>query len=246
MNIIDTLLILLIVVFIIDILLDNIFIKTLKTLFVICRFKLEEFKNSCYLPKYNYGNDRDELYKFLNNLIRPNINNYELTANSSQRILASVKFEKNIINYIDKIFNCSNFKFNNIKLLDNIYYYENPRGLDIEPFYFSSNIYINNKPLGITIFYIEAFLRDDLMDNNFFIKRIKIVKNKKVIQPNKVQVNRNNKSLAMKMSSEFNDYFVDRNEHNDLFIKSNNTTLNDSDNSLIPSIIDISPDSSSS
>ena len=94
-------------------------------------------------------------------MVTPNVNNYELTKSRDRRIRASESLEKEIYTHIDNIFNCKNFKFANIKILSNIYYYENPRGKDIEPFEFSADVSFRNKFIGSVIINLECFIRAD-------------------------------------------------------------------------------------
>jgi hypothetical protein len=223
-------------------------------------------------PYHNKSNldeleeDSYYLYNFINSLITPNVNNNELTKSNSKRQIANDKLIKEILNNIDKLFNHRGYKFENIKLLEKIYYYENPRGKEIEPFTFSARVSYLNKYIGDVKINIESFLREDKFyyrqgDTGFLtINNIHLLdrtypdelsrhknrpsayrlSNKKSY---KKAIDENNK-LVEKMTNSFNNHFVNRENYDDLFIKPTEqfTTegfTNDTENSLIPSVVNI-------
>jgi hypothetical protein len=117
---------------------------------------------------YNNHNDNDilddetyGLYKVLNNLVTVNVNIYELTPNDSNRIKVSDEFKKEIYDELNKLFNYSDYSFNDITFLSELYYYKNYRGKTIEPFEFKANIAYKNNLIGTVVIYIESFMRDD-------------------------------------------------------------------------------------
>jgi len=185
---------------------------------------------------YNYNQEMNNLYFFLSNLITNNTNIYELTSSNNRKINATYCFEKKILNYLHTILNKGNYLFKNIKFIDKIYYYDNPRGKEIESFKFVSDVYLkNNRPINKLYFYIELFLRNDIQfkEEIFVILNIRLVDN-------------NSKIVAKQKMKKMNNNMV--NSVNDIFIINDNkiNTGYDSDNSLIPSSINISNDATES
>lgn len=231
----------------------------------------------------NDPNNLDEesysLYKFLNDMISINQNTYELTKSNSERNDGSA-LENEIFNRLNTILNCKEFKFSNLKFLDKIYYYNNPRGKEIEPFKFSADVSYKNNFIGSVIVNIECFIRHDMfyhdpMDSGYLsILNVKLLSRTRqnITQAEnntlyKLKQNSNylkvyddahkkNNDLTNKMVESFENHFVDRHDFDDLFIKTsdkssrsqpndtptiiNNFVYPDSENSLIPSVIEFS------
>lgn len=305
MNMVNKILILVMIIFVINHLMEGQILNTIKGFFTTCNDKTEKFIGATYtnkkgvypnVPDVPYASQKDfayinqndidnlddetyRLYRFINNMVTPNVNIYELTASRGKKTKASNELVNEIVSHIERIFNCSGYKFSNIKLLDQIVYYENPRGKELESFNFSSDVSYQGKSIGSVIINIESFLRDDKfyqkpMKSGFltitdirlgnrthpngvnkekkWVSAYKLESSprnqgqiKKPINPNKHQqqaVQKNNK-MASKMNESFNNHFVPRENFDDLFIKpqqSNDVIMNDTDNSLIPTIEDIS------
>ena len=186
MNLINKILILVILILLINHLSEGRIIETIKRYFFNCKTNVENFMGITYAqncikpnaPNIPYQRQKDfpylnktqpdmlddesyDLYKFLDEMVTPNVNNYELTKSSDVRMKASEALEKEIYTHINNILNCKNFKFNRIKFLSNIYYYKNPRGQDIEPFEFSADVSYKNKFIGSVIINLECFIRAD-------------------------------------------------------------------------------------
>lgn len=227
----------------------------------------------------NLDDESYDLYKFLDEMVSINQNAYDLTKSNSERIDGS-NIEKEIFNRLNTILNCKQFKFTNLKFLDKIFYYENSRGKEIEPFRFSADVTYNNKFIGSVIINIECYIRSDMffhdpMDSGYLsILNIKLLNrtrtnniNKETNSLYKLKQNNNylkihdeahkqNKELTNKMVESFENHFVDINDFDDLFIKPDETktqlqindtptlinefVFQDSENSLIPSIIELS------
>ena len=198
MNLINTLLILIIIIYLINYLTNGSIVNAINNYSQLCKNKIENFMGLTYINKkgvysnspdipfinqtdfpYMIGdtidNFKDETYhlhNFINMLIKPNINIYELTLLNSKRILANKEFQNEIINYLIKIFNSGYFIFSDIKLLNNLYYYKNPKGKDIEIFKFSANVSLNNeynnKSLGNLIFAVELFIHENIHYHNYY------------------------------------------------------------------------------
>jgi len=300
---INKILILVIMIFVINHLTNGQILNTIKGLFTGCN--TEKFIGATYtnkkgvysnVPQVPYDSQRDfayinqndinelddetyRLYRFINNMVTPNINIYELTASRGKKMKASNELIKEIIVHLERIFNCSGYKFSNLKLIDQIVYYENPRGKELESFNFSSDVSYHNKSIGSVVINIESFLREDKFYQNHMksgfltITNIRLAnrihpnginKEKKIvsayklessprnqsriknpINPNKNQqqaIERNNKNNT-KMNESFNNHFVPRENFDELFIRPQSNSeafMNDTDNSLIPTIDEIS------
>lgn len=317
MNMVNKILILVIIIFVINHLMEGQILNTIKGFFTSCQDKAEGFMGITYtnkkgvypnVPQVPYDSQRDfayinqndidnldeetyRLYRFINNMVTPNVNTYELTSSRGKKMKASVDFQKEIISNLERIFNCSGYKFLNIKIIDQIVYYENPRGKEIESFNFSSDVSYQGKSIGSVVINIESFLREDKfyykpMKSGFFTiteirlsnrthpnninKEKKIISAyklgntnqrlvepsslspsrhtsqiKKPIKPTKIQqkaIDQSNK-MSSTMKESFNNHFVSRENFDELFIKPQQTTegvMNDTDNSLIPTIVEIS------
>ena len=304
MNMVNKILILVMIIFVINHLMEGQILNTLKGFFTSCQDKTEKFIGLTYtnkkgvypnVPQVPYDSQRDfayinqndvnnlddetyRLYRFINNMVTPNVNIYELTSSRGKKIKASNELLNEIVNHLERIFNCSGYKFSNIKLLDQIVYYENPRGKELESFNFSSNVSYQGKSIGSVVINIESFLRDD----KFYQKPMKsgfltitdirlgnrthpngVNKEKKWISAYKLEPSQNqsqirkpmiptknqqkaiekNQKMTSKMTESFNNHFVPRENFDELFIKPQQNTegfMNDTDNSLIPTIDEIS------
>lgn len=303
----NKILILIILLVLINHLTEGKIVETVKKYLTSCRSNVENFigikqgpdcsqlnapnipyqrqKDFPYINKTDPNNLDDEtyrLYRFLDDLVTPNVNNYELTASRSRRIKATESLEKEIYTHIENIFNCKSYKFANLRLLSNIYYYENPRGKEIEPFEFSADVSYLNKFIGSVIINLECFIRADKfypkpMESGFLsITDIKLINrtypegvNKEKVwntlyklepnehylqidsrEPRKIEkaeseaITKANE-LTNQMIESFENHFVSRDNYDDLFIKPTSPTKHvtfqlDTENSLIPSIIEFS------
>ena len=303
----NKILVLIILIFLINHLTDGKIIDTIKRYFITCKGNVENFIGLTYkqnsikpnvpvipyqlqkdFPYLNHNDPQNlddesyDLYKFINSMVTVNVNNYELTKSRDTRLKASEALEKEIYDHIDRIFNCSGYKFNNIRFLSNVYYYKNPRGKDIEPFEFSADVTVNSKFIGSVILNLECFLREDkfyyrskdtalltILKVNLLNRTYPDGKNKekiwrsayKVLPKDKYQpiepdneriINAVEKEamkytidLKNKMVESFENHFVNRENYDDLFIKPSSPAKhvsfqNDTENSLIPSIIEFS------
>ena len=308
MNLINTILILIIIIFFINYFSNGQIFNTLKRIFSNCKQNIESFTNKqsgClptnnklipynsqadfpYINKNNINNLDDEtygLYEFINYIVTKNVNIYELTPSYGQRTKVPKNIENNIISILSNIFNCNGYHFSNIKLNENIYYYENYRGKEFEPFIFTTDIMHNNKNLGNITLVIDCFLRYDKKNELLSITSLKIIKRNKFTQQNNQVISYNNQAIIQqnnqailqhnnqaiihnnqgipqnnqaiiqnnqgipqnnqdipKMNDMINDIRIPS-DNNDLFIKQKKQVSfesNDTDNSLIPSIDDIS------
>ena len=245
---INTLLILLIIIYLINYLSNNKIINLINKL----KNKIENFtisipfsrqKDFPYINNYNYNMDNFDdntyyLYNFIDSLIKPNNYYYNLAYNNINMIKADDRLTMKILDYLNIILNSNQFIFNNIKLLNDIYYYESEYGKNIELFKIISETYFKNKYLGKLIFSIELFINNNNLNIN--IINIKLIGNYSSNKNNNKNKN-DNINFVNDKNTFINDDLFDK-----IFIKtnnSNNNNNNDTDASLIPSIIDISESS---
>jgi hypothetical protein len=236
MNIFNKIIILIIILFIINYLLDNKLYNIIKK----CLNKIEQFININYLETFESNNNELlDFYKFLNKLITKNINTYGLIESINYKQLINNDLLYEIKNQLKFKLNKDDYTFENIVLLNDIYYLDNQKGINLSPIHIQADVKNLNNFLGTMIFKIDIFIISENSNNkygNFIILNIKILDRLLV---NEVKIKNNNS---------FDDHFVSRDNYNDLFIKSNinkNDNDNDTDNNLIPSNIELSAYSSS-
>jgi len=88
--------------------------------------------------------EAEELYIYLQSLITPNHNMYDLTTASTKKYKSTDVDYKLLVTFLTKKLEK---KVKNIKLEDNIYYFKNKSCLEIQPFQIIGNYIINNKKL---------------------------------------------------------------------------------------------------
>lgn len=266
MNLINTILILIIIIFLINYFSNGQILTTLKRIFNSCQQNLESFtgkQQGCYpsnamnIPFANqldfpYINKTDikhldeetyNMYEFLNDVVTKNINNYELSSSYGERTKITKQIETQIINILSNMFNYKGYMFNNIKLNQDIYYYDNYKGIEFEPFIFTTDIIHNNKIINNITLLINCFLQFDKKENLLTIKSLKIIKKNNVDKIHDVALQKNIQ-MTNKMNDTFNDIHIS-NDNNDLFIKppinvkKQVSFQNNETDSLIPSIDEI-------
>jgi hypothetical protein len=277
MNIINKIIILILIVIIINIMTNGKLFIVMKNTLNICKNNVETFflfpNNNKYeyatqkdFP-YNYNiqdkseeNDSTKFYYYLDNLITKNVNNYEMIASKINKIPVKMELYNIIINFLYTTFNKSGYLFENINILnEQLYYYENMSGKELEPIIFKTHVSYFGKFLGYMTFHIECYIRYDININSIeiVILNIKLLDRTKNL---KIEINKKehlalieNNKITNKMDEYFNDYFVTNDNTDDLFIKSSKPIVLGSDNvdidtinSLIPSDIKISNDYESS
>lgn len=270
MKLINKILILIIIIFLINHLTNGKILNTLKRYLTLCKTKIEKFignsedkpsislnpQNSTVKPQdFQMINPNDEdlylLYRFVNNMVMPNINIYEIINNKkSKKTLVDDKLNNEILDQIKKMFNTNGYKFANIKILTPINFYQTFRGKYLETFYFSSDVTHLEKQLGTIIIGIESFLREDETSDKNMVRYLSIINvelgkksnpfnnlkdttlDKKIeinyvqnknpeLSKNEIDAIETAKQLAMQMDNSF-DNFVPRDNYDDLFIKQRN------------------------
>ena len=144
-----------------------------------------------YQKNYNLKDDPNmkKLYHFLQSLITVNNNHYELTTSSRKAMNMSSNDKDGLTKFLIKSFNCGDFKFTNVVILDSLIYFENPRGKELRPFRVSADVFINKVPIGKVTLHLEMFIR---LDSTFYgpfnsgfptFTRIKLVRKDKIASP---------------------------------------------------------------
>jgi len=174
---------------------------------------------SLSINKYKHTNENN-LQLFMSNLI--NNNNTKFTILKKKNLEANSEIINKLWKYISTTFNCSNYKFTNIQIIDSIYYNLYNEGSVFEPFRIKTDVIFNNKNLGKYILLIECCY--DNVNNYFVFNKIKILIHE---YPNN------------KFNNKLNNIFIKSND-NDNNNDNNNNDNNDTDNSLIPSNIELS------
>jgi hypothetical protein len=166
------------------------------------------------LSKYMNLDISDELNIYLKSFIT----NVNLNKNNKNKIQANSDFINRLLSSL-KIINSNKFQFINPKINQNIFYYDYPNGKLIKPFIL--NTMVNNTIINIEI---VSFLYNN---NNIAILDIKLVNVK--VKPQYKFKSKNKEIL-----------------NEDIFIKPTITydakDKNDTDASLIPSVIEFSND----
>jgi hypothetical protein len=213
---INIIIILIIILFLINHFSNGQILTTLKRIFNSCHAKIESFTSKRNKSSNNKDINDNDIYEFINSLITKNDIDYESSSNI-KKSKVSKEIESYIIDNLSKLFNNNKYFFSNIKLNQDLYYYENIKGKEIEPFIFTTNILQNNKNIGNYTLVIDCFLRYD--KDPLIIKNLKIIKIQNDIEQKPIQIS-----------------------NNDLFIKSPNNNIsfqNNETDSLIPSIDEI-------
>jgi len=144
-----------------------------------------------YQKNYNLKDDPNmrKLYHFLQSLVTVNNNHYELVS-SKNKIVSMSQNDKDTLNkFINKSFNCGDFKFTNLVILDSLVYFENSAGKELRPFRVSGDVYINKNPIGKVTLHLEMFIRSDSTFYGPFnsgfptFTRIKLIRKDKIATP---------------------------------------------------------------
>jgi hypothetical protein len=210
MNIINKILILIIIIFLINYLTDGKIIETIKSYFLIYKKKVEEFIDlTMYSNNPEYLDDFYKLNDFMKNLINVNTNYYNLTLSRDKKITADKSLINDIMNQLSKVLNCHGFRFNNIQLLDKIYYYENHIGKEIELFSISADVYYRDKSLGSVIMNFEIFLRNDIVISKEFKNGLLTITNVKLLSRNSQLLNETIPKVNTKIINEKSKDFLE-------------------------------------
>lgn len=150
----------------------------------------QDFKHIFQKNKNLHKDDPNmkKLYHFLQSLITFN-NHYEMIQSQNKPQVMSQNDKDSLTKFINKSFNCGDFKFTNLVILDSIIYFENGRGKELKPFRISGDVYVNKVPIGKITLHLEMFIR---LDSTFYgpfnsgfptFTRIKLLKKDKIATP---------------------------------------------------------------
>lgn len=134
--------------------------------------KFEAQKDFEYHSENLNSVDAENLYKFLQSMIKSNNTPYEKTSPFTKKIKVNQDNEEILLNFLNAKFdnNISNKKIRNISLIDKIFYFKNVSCLEIQPFQISGDYYFNKKYFGKVKIQIELSFRFD-KSNTIFLSQ---------------------------------------------------------------------------
>ena len=220
-------------------------INCIKIFFItIYKFLIPDNKTDTNMDKLNQTYN---LNKFINSLVQINKEFPSLINLQSIRCIADRKLFNQIMLYINNILNSGVYRFINLKVFDNIYYYKFNNNRYIEIFKFTADVYLEKNILGNLIFAIELLMKDNFENKSSYSKDDMLIINFKFLGNN----NSNNNLLSNEL---FDKLFIKTERKIDIESILDFTVSNDSkdklknvyvetENSLIPSIVNISESS---
>jgi hypothetical protein len=113
--------------------------------------------------------EAEDLYIFLQSLVTPNNNQYNLTTSSTKKFRSSEESEIIILNFLKQKLES---KIKNIELEDKIYYFKNQVCLDIQPFQISGEYIVGEENLGKVKVQLEMTFRFDQPSDVFISQTI--------------------------------------------------------------------------
>ena len=118
--------------------------------------------------------EADELYKFLQTFVAPNINNYDLTSSFSKKYKSDKISEQTLLKFLDLKLNnsLSLRKIVNIKLVDKIFYFKNQMSLELVPLQISGEYIIKNKSYGKVKLQLELGFKFDQPNTVFMSQTV--------------------------------------------------------------------------
>jgi hypothetical protein len=251
-NLINKILILVIILFLINHLTEGKILDTIKSWFNFCKEKFTNMYNTQQIPfakqldfPYINGTDGMELddttyhlSQFIESRVTKNTFEYEMTGTGSEPREVPNDMKQYIVTSLNTMFNSSGFKCENIRIIDKLVYFNNPKGKDIIPFKFSAEFSYKSKPLGTLLIHIESFIYEQYKGALYSIVNARLVgrNDKNLVKPtpqesiyrvNRVKFNMNdmnaqdviqakqqeqakkdNKKLNDKLTESFNDVFI--------------------------------------
>lgn len=113
--------------------------------------------------------EAEDLYIFLQSLVSPNNNQYNLTTSSTKKFRSNEEGEVVLLSFLkQKLEN----KIKNIKIEDKIYYFKNQVCLDVQPFQISGDYIVGNQNLGKVKVQLEMTFRFDQPSDVFISQTI--------------------------------------------------------------------------
>ena len=145
-------------------------------------FYYEGQKDFGYHSENLKTSEAEQLYEFLQSMVTPDTNMYDLTSVSSKMYRTDEKSEELLINFIRQKFAK---KVKNIKLLDKIHYFKSQVCLDIKPFQVEGDYIVDDKNYGKVKIQIELTFRFD-QPNDIFMGNMTFNKYKGVFKISRV------------------------------------------------------------
>jgi hypothetical protein len=125
--------------------------------------KYDDQKDFHYHSENLQSAEADELYKFLQTMVSPNVTQYDLTSSFSKKHKSDKAGERTLLKFLELKLNNSESsrRISNIKILDKVYYFKNQMALEIVPLQISGEYFLKNKSLGNVKLQIEITFRFD-------------------------------------------------------------------------------------
>ena len=130
-------------------------------------FFYESQKDFGYHSENLRTSEAEELYTFLQSMVTPNHNQYDLTSSSTIKHKSNEEGETILLRFLNQRFQS---KIKNIKLIDKIFYFKNQVCLDLQPFQITGDYVIGDKNYGKVKVQIELTYRFD-QPNDIFMSQ---------------------------------------------------------------------------
>lgn len=127
--------------------------------------KHESPKHSSYHSENLKTSEAEQLYDFLQTMVTPINNIFDLTTSSTKKIKSDKESNNILISFLKQKLDK---KIKNLKLLDNIYYFKNQVCLEIQPFQIEGDYIVDDEFLGKVKVQIELTFKFD-QPNDIFI-----------------------------------------------------------------------------
>ena len=127
--------------------------------------KYESPKHSSYHSENLKTSEAEQLYDFLQSMVTPINNVYDLTTSSTKKIKSDKESNNILLSFLKQKLDK---KIKNLKLLDNIYYFKNQVCLEIQPFQIEGDYIVDDEFLGKVKVQIELTFKFD-QPNDIFI-----------------------------------------------------------------------------
>lgn len=132
-------------------------------------FYYESQKDFGYHSENLKTSEAEELYTFLQSMVTPNHNQYDLTSSSTVKHKSNDEGESILLRFLNHRLQS---KIRNIKLVDKIFYFKNQVCLDIQPFQITGDYIVNGKNFGKVKVQIELTFRFDQPNEIFMSQTI--------------------------------------------------------------------------
>ena len=258
MNLINKIIILVIIIFLINHLTNGKIFETISNYFNICVEKMKDISgiksskettkpipfagqldfpylnNFKYDPKDELDEESYNLYRFINSRITHNVYDYEMNVNKNEPHQLDSDGVQYIERNLKKMFNSSEYEFNNMKILDKLYYFKNMRGMEIIPFKFTADVKLKSgDSLGTLLIHVESYIYEEKNGNRFAILNTRLLNRKHSSNLNektkpKTDERRSTEWAKVNKVESFDDVFIKSDKSDEL--------VNDDDDIIIPTV----------